>query len=208
MCVGVESFFRTVLNGNEWKASPSGRLNPIRMPDIRYLGGWLDPFNGHESDNSPLLAILTHSSSPKLVILLPEHQIHKHKNKQRLLLEYTNYGKTWTIFINLFPKTLRYTNNCNTTHIIKLINAYSFQFKRFPNVEDLTECKTIIIVLYSTSYEACTVTHEQKKPTSKDKFHSPDISPTPAQLWPLCASVLIVTQRTRHTIHEIFFCIR
>ena len=121
-----------VLNGNEWKVSPSGRLNPIRIPDIRYLGGWLGPFIGLKSDDSPLLAILTHSSSPKLVILLPEHQIHKYKNKERLLLEYTNYGKTRTIFINLFPKTLHYTNNCNKKHNIKLINVYSFHFKRFP----------------------------------------------------------------------------
>ena len=79
-----QSFFCTVLDGNEWKASPTSRLNPIRMPDIRYLGGWLDHFIGLESDDSPLLAILTHSSSPNLVIWLTEHQIHKYINKQRL----------------------------------------------------------------------------------------------------------------------------
>jgi len=47
-----------VLDVNEWKASPSGRLNPIRTPDTPYLGGWLDPFIGRESDDSPRLAIL------------------------------------------------------------------------------------------------------------------------------------------------------
>jgi len=31
-----------------------------------------------------------------------------------------------------------------------------------PNVEDLTKCKNIIITLYSTRYEASTVTDEQK----------------------------------------------
>jgi hypothetical protein len=49
MCgVKRQALFGTVLDRNEFKASPSDRLNPIWMPGIRYLRGWLDPSIGHE----------------------------------------------------------------------------------------------------------------------------------------------------------------